>query len=182
MVRTDPPPRTTLDWLSHVITVINTAASSIAHAALWLLGAVVLYDVTLRSIGTPPVWGAEVSVYFMLVLSFLGIGHTWIEKGHFRVTVVVGALGWRAQRAIQLVVVLVSLVFTVAFTYGAYKLAAFAFMLGFKTPTVLKMPLWVVQGLVCVGGAFLVLALIQDLIRTLQRSSALDGRGDTAMH
>lgn len=147
---------------------LNAWASTIAHLALWILAALIVVDVVLRSAGSPTVWGAEISVYLMLALVFLGAGHTWAEGGHFRVTAVVGLLDSAAQRFLEGVCTLLAVVFTTLFTYGAYQLAAFSFQLNFRTPTVLQMPVGLLQGLLFVGGLFLTLALVQDLLRILR--------------
>jgi TRAP-type C4-dicarboxylate transport system permease small subunit len=154
--------------LNAALSAINAVASQIAQAALWLLTAVVLWDVLWRSFGVPTIWGAEVSVYLMLALAFLGIGHTWAEDGHFRVTLMVGRFRPRTQLAIEFFCTLLALVFTTAFTYGACKLAIFSFQLNFTTPTVLKVPVGILYGLVVLGGLSLAIALIQDLIRILR--------------
>lgn len=148
-----------------VLGVVNAAASQIAHAALWLLTALVLVDVLLRSLGAPTVWGAEVSVYLMLALAFLGIGHTWVEDGHFRVTLLVARLPKRAQLVIEFLCASLALLFAIAFTYGAWRLAGFSFQLNFTTPTVLKLPLGLLHGLVFLGALSLIFALVQDLLR-----------------
>ena len=128
----------------------------------------VLWDVLWRSLGAPTIWGAEVSVYLMLALAFLGIGHTWAEDGHFRVTLLVGRFGRRGQLACDLLGTLLALVFTLLLAIGAYRLSAFSFQLGFTTPTVLKLPVGLLQGVVFIGAVSLLIALVQDLIRILR--------------
>ena len=154
--------------LARLAAAFNAVASHAAHAALWLLAVVVLYDVGMRTIGQPTIWGAELSVYLMLVLAFLGIGHTAAEDGHFRITLVVGRMGPRARRAADLLCTLLALAFTVGFAWGAWKLAAFSFQLGFTTPTVMKLPVGLLQGLIFLGGVTLAIALVLDLLRILR--------------
>jgi C4-dicarboxylate transporter DctQ subunit len=154
-----------------VLSAVNAVASHIAHASLWLLTAVVLWDVLWRSFGAPTIWGAEVSVYLMLALAFLGIGHTWSEDGHFRVTLLVGRFGPRARLSIEFFCTVVALVFVVLFSYGAFKLSLFAYQMNFSTPTVLKLPLVYLYGLVFLGGVSLAVALLEDMIRILRGRS-----------
>jgi TRAP-type C4-dicarboxylate transport system permease small subunit len=144
---------------------VNAVASHIAHAALWLLVLAVLLDVSFRSLGRPLVWASEISIYLMVALAFFGIGHTWTQGGHFRVTLLVSVLNPKARRAIEFLCATLALGFSVAYTIGAYKLAAFSFALKFTTPTVLRMPIWLLQGVIVAGGAFLTLAIFEDLLR-----------------
>jgi len=127
-----------------------------------------MYDVVVRRLGRPTVWGPEVSVYLMLMLAFFGIGHTWTQQGHFRVTLLLDVLDGKVVRWLDFICAAVALSFTIAFTFGAYKLAAFSFMLKFTTPTVLEMPVWLLQCIILVGGIFLALALIEDLLRIIR--------------
>jgi TRAP-type C4-dicarboxylate transport system permease small subunit len=154
--------------LGRLASTFNAIASHTAHAALWLLTGVVLYDVAVRTIGQPTIWGAELSVYLMLVVAFLGIGHTAAEDGHFRITLVVGRMGRRARLAADCVCTLLALVFAIGFCWGAWKLAAFSFQLGFTTPTVMKLPIGLLQGLIFIGGVTLAIALVLDLLRILR--------------
>ena len=156
---------TTASRLVRLTRSVNGVASHIAHAALWLLALVVLLDVGFRSLGRPLVWASEISVYLMVALAFFGIGHTWTQGGHFRVTLLAAILNPMASRAIEFLCATLALAFSVAYTIGAYKLAAFSFALKFTTPTVLRMPIWMLQGVIVAGGAFLALAIFEDLLR-----------------
>jgi len=157
----DSGPRRRFDL---ALTKLNRLLAGLANISLWLLTGVVVLQVIARHLGHPFVWSDEVSVYLMLMLSFIGIAHTWSEDGHFRITLLTHILSTNAQRILRLIVLIFSLLFTVAFTYGAYKLTSFSFMLGFTTPTALKLPVGVIQGLVFLGGVFLTLAIVQDII------------------
>lgn len=172
---------TDMDALERVLAGANRVASHVAHLALWLVAVVVMYDVSLRSLGDPPVWGAEVSVYLMLTVAFLGAGHTAAEGGHFRVTAIIGLLRPSLQRACHLVVTALGLAFCVAFTVGAFNLAAFAHQLGIRTPTVMKMPLVLLQGLIFVGGLSLCLTLLLDLVRALRGKEPLQPTASIAV-
>lgn len=164
-------PKVGASGVSRAIEQLNAWASAVAHLALWVLAALIAFEVVLRSAGSPTVWGAEVSVYLMLALAFLGAGHTWGEGGHFRVTALVGLFGAGSQRLLEAVCTVLALLFTMLFTWGAWKLAAFSFELNFRTPTVLQMPVGLLQGVVFLGGLFLCLALVQDLLRILRGES-----------
>jgi len=150
-----------------VLDVVNAVAGKAAFVALWALTAVVLLDVALRSVGTPTLWGSEVSVYLMLALAFLGVGHATVEGAHFRVTVLVERLGPRARRVLDLLCDALALAFTIGFTVGAARLALFYHQLGFQTNTMLHVPLALLQGLVVAGGVFLALALLANLLRAV---------------
>ncbi|HYH22525.1 MAG TPA: TRAP transporter small permease [Azospirillum sp.] len=148
-----------------ILDTVNAAAGKAAFAALWVLSGVVLLDVALRTFGTPTLWGSEVSVYLMLAVAFLGVGHATTEDAHFRVTVITGMLSPRVQRMLDLLCDLLALVFTIGFTVGAARLLLFYHQLGFQTNTILRVPLALLQALVVVGGVFLAMALVANILR-----------------
>lgn len=145
--------------------VVNAVAGKAAFVALWLLAAVVLLDIGMRAFATPTLWGAEVSVYLMLAVAFLGVGHATTEDAHFRVSVFVDLMGARTRRAVDLLCTALALAFGVGFTVGAVRLLAFYHELGFQTNTLLRVPMALLHALVAFGGLFLVLALAADLLR-----------------
>ena len=157
-----------------ILSKTNRTLAGLANISMWALAAVVVYQIVARHAGHPPIWSDEVSVYLMLVLSFFGIGHTWSEDGHFRITLFTQMMSENTQRILRLLVLLISFAFTVGFTYGAYRLTSFSFMLNLTTPTALKVPLGLIQGVIFVGGLFLALALIQDIVRVIRRQKGAE--------
>lgn len=143
---------------------LGAAGSAIATAIIWLLAITVTYDVILRALHIPTLWAAEVSIYMMIAMTFLGAGATQMVDGHFRVTFLRDLCPAPVRLAMDFFALILSFLFAVAFTYGAWRVASFSWMLDFKTSTILQLPMWVLQGLMVVGGVLLSLATLRDLI------------------
>jgi TRAP-type C4-dicarboxylate transport system permease small subunit len=157
--------------------LINRAGGHLATVSLWILTAVVFMDVVLRTLGSPSLWASEVSVYLMLAVAFLGAGATQAVDGHFRVTFLRDLFGPSVRRGLDAIAFAISAAFAVLFTIGAWKLASFSWMLDFRSPTILQVPLWLLQGLMVLGGVLLTLATLRDLfIVLLYGSHARDPR------
>lgn len=144
---------------------LGSAGAAVATLVIWLLAITVTYDVILRSLGAPTLWASEVSIYLMVALAFFGIGATQSVDGHFRVTFVRDLCPPKVRAAFDLFSLIASLIFALGFTWGAWKLVSFSIMLNFKTPTILEVPMWLLQGLLLVGGVLLVLANCRDILR-----------------
>lgn len=144
---------------------LGNAGSVIATVTIWLLAITVTYDVILRAIGAPTLWASEVSIYLMIAMAFLGAGATQSVDGHFRVTFVRDLCPAKVRAAFDLLSLIANLAFALGFTYGAWKLASFSIMLGFKTSTILEIPMWILQGFLLVGGVLLILANLRDVLR-----------------
>ncbi|AEC21255.1 TRAP-type mannitol/chloroaromatic compound transport system, small permease component [Pusillimonas sp. T7-7] len=144
---------------------LGSAGGAIATLVIWLLAITVTYDVILRSMGTPTLWASEVSIYLMVALAFLGIGATQNVDGHFRVTFVRDLCPPKVRAAFDIFSLIANFIFAAGFTYGAWKLVAFSIMLDFRTATILELPMWLLQGLLLLGGVLLILATCRDLLR-----------------
>lgn len=143
---------------------LAAASAALTTAMMWLLAALVLYDVAMRTLNVPVLWAAEVSIYAMIGLAFLGAGATQKADGHFRVTFLrdLSPPGWRL--AFDMFASAMTLLLAVLFTLGAMYAASFSFSMGFKTSTLLHIPMWILQSFLLIGGLFLALASLQELI------------------
>lgn len=160
-----------------LIDTLGTAGGLIATIVMWLLAATVTYDVILRSMGAPTLWASEVSIYLMLAVAFLGVGATQKVDGHFRMTLVRDLCPRPVRAAFDLFNLVVCLGFAVGFTYGAWKLISFSLMLNLSTPTILQVPMWILQVLLLLGGVLLILANLRDTLRFLaEGASARDAK------
>lgn len=162
-----PGNTTTLDAVVRVLDALGRLGGHLTTAVIWLLAITVTYDVILRSLGIPTLWASEVSIYLMIAMAFLGVGATQGIDGHFRVTFVRDLCPPAVRTALDIFALTVSVLFAAGFTYGAWKLSAFSWMLNFKTSTILHVPMWLLQGLMVVGGVLLLLATLRDLILVL---------------
>lgn len=160
-----------------LIDTLSTAGGVISTIVMWLLAATVTYDVFLRSMGEPTLWASEVSIYLMLAVAFLGVGATQSVDGHFRMTIVRDMCPRPVRALFDLFSLLVCLGFAIGFTYGAWKLISFSLMLNLNTPTILQVPLWILQALLLLGGLMLILANLRDALRfSTDGASARDNK------
>lgn len=145
----------------------------IATFLMWVLFIVVCYDVFLRALGISSLWASEVAIYLLIAVGFLGIGATQLEDGHFRVSFLRDALPARIRAVLDVVSACVSLLFAAALTWGAWQAVSFSWSLGFRTSTVLQLPVWALQSLLLAGGGLLFLSLLRDLVLIIRFGSRL---------
>jgi TRAP-type C4-dicarboxylate transport system permease small subunit len=101
----------------------------------------------------------------MMAVAFLGIGATQSVDGHFRMTIVRDLCPRPVRALFDLFNLVVCLVFAIGFTFGAWKLISFSLMLNLNTPTILEVPMWILQALLLIGGVLLILANLRDALR-----------------
>jgi TRAP-type C4-dicarboxylate transport system permease small subunit len=139
---------------------VNAVGAWIAAALLWLLAFVILMDVVLRAVGTPILWGSEVSVYILIAVVFLGTGYTYDCDGHFSITLLVEKLPRVPRLMIELAVTVLGLAFAILFSWGGVELVRFAKSLSMASPTLLHVPLVVPYSAIIVGGVSLSMSLV----------------------
>lgn len=150
-----------LDWL-------GTCGNAFAVAVIWLLAVVMAYDVAMRGLGVAQLWASEVSIYMMLALAFLGSGATLSADGHFRVTFVRMLCPERVRFVLDVFAVLLTLAVAAAMTWGAWKVVAFSIMLNLTTSTILRVPLYLLYGVIFLGCLLLAIAALRELILVLR--------------
>jgi len=140
------------------------AGNTLGTAVIWLLAVAVTYDVALRSLGTATLWAGEVSTYLMIALAFLGAGATQQADGHFRVTFVLAHCPPRVRGMLELLAAAMALAFSLLCTVGAWQATESSWLLDMQTSTLLRVPLWLLQGLMVAGGVLLALAYVQRIL------------------
>lgn len=162
---------TVMKWV-HALGKLEAAGGAIATLMMWLLAITVTYDVIVRTLGAPTLWTSEVSIYLMMALAFFGIGATQSVDGHFRVTFVRDLCPPKVRALFDLVGLCANMLFSLGFTYGAWKLVSFSWMLGFKTSTILQIPMWLLQSMLVLGGVLLTLANARDILKFMLEGHA----------
>lgn len=131
---------------------------------IWALAAVMVFDVTVRGLGVTQLWASEVSIYLMLALAFLGAGATLSADGHFRVTFIRDLCPEPVRFVMDIFAVLLTLAVSVGLSYGAWKVVSFSVMLNLTTSTLLRVPLYLLYGIILVGCIMLCIASLREVV------------------
>jgi TRAP-type C4-dicarboxylate transport system permease small subunit len=152
------------------------AGEALGVFSVALITAVVVYDVLARAAGYPTLWALEVSGYLMVAASVLAAGEVMRKGGHFEVRLFLDMLPQALRSAIDWVVALVTAVFAACVTVGCVQLVIQTHTLGFKSPTLLQVPLAVPQSVLLLGLTLLtVAALLRVIAQWREDPNANDG-------
>ncbi len=108
----------------------------------------------------------EYSAYGLAAIIFLGAGYCLKEKGHIRITLVLGFLPGKVERAIVFVATSVTTIFMGYLWWYLLKMVMSAFRYGSTSGTLTNTPLWIPQALMLVGAACFFLQLFATSVRT----------------
>lgn len=145
---------------------LGEAAGAISIA---VIAAIVLYDVIVRALGYPTLWALEFTAYVMVGASVLAAGEVLHKGGHFEVRLFVDLLPPRVQRVLDLAVALASTAFVIAVTFGVFQLLVQTHQLGFRSPTLYRVPLIIPQSVLALGFVLLSLAYLGKVIAEIAR-------------
>jgi len=110
----------------------------------------------------------EYCAYGLAAIIFLGAGYCLKEKGHIRITLV---LGFLPEKVSQIITFLSSGITTIFMTYlwwYLFKMVKSAYRYGSTSGTLTNTPLWIPQTIMLVGAACFLIQLAATTIKTYQ--------------
>lgn len=128
----------------------------------------VLFEVIMRYIvHQPPILADEISAYMLVALSFIGMGYTWKERGHVRITALVSRLPTRVSNWVRLISLVFALTLAAVLTHASYVYLAYSFRLHMASATHLRVPLQIPQMPLLIGFTILTLLLIIETTKAI---------------
>ncbi|MFD1910602.1 TRAP transporter small permease [Halodurantibacterium flavum] len=115
---------------------------------------------------------AEIGGYLSGVAAFLALGPALRSASHIRVTLVLRAFGPRGDRIATALVLLVALGLALFMVRAMGAQALTSYQRGSMSYGMLPVSLWIPQGLMVLGLAIFVLALLDELVTLIRRGTA----------
>jgi len=108
----------------------------------------------------------EYSAYGLAAIIFLGSGYCLKEKGHIRITLVLGFLPERLNRIITFAATLITTVFMGYLWWYLFKMVKSAIRYGSTSGTMTHTPLWIPMTIMLIGAACLFIQLAATTVKT----------------
>jgi len=122
----------------------------------------------------------ETCGYLVVALLFLGVAHSLREQALLRVEFLINALPRRARPVVDLVYDTAALGFAVILAWQLYRITVSSHERGMIAPTLMETPIWMPQVVMPLGCALLILALLAEMARDVDRILRGGGDGDGA--
>ena len=110
----------------------------------------------------------EYSAYGLAAIIFLGAGYCLKEKGHIRITLILGFLPPRATRIITFVATMITTAFMGYLWWYLFKMVKSALRYESTSGTLTHTPLWIPQALMLTGAGIFFIQLVATSIKTWQ--------------
>lgn len=157
----------------HILTglkKINRLAATLSGCILLFITISIFIDVFLRYFfNRPSIWITEVSTYLFLYIIFLGTAYALQEDMHIKVTFIVGFLGPRLTKIIDLLTAIFAMVFCLVLLWQTTVMTWTAFKEDWTSPTMLNAPYAYIYIIMVVGSFLLFLTFFfQTLVQLLE--------------
>jgi C4-dicarboxylate transporter DctM subunit len=145
------------------------------------------YEVVMRYfLNSPTVWVMEVTIYLVIASTFFALAYVLLLKGHVAVDTFTNHLSPGTATRLEVCTSVLAIVYCLVLTWQGAKLTHFSYTASEVSPTILKVPMFIPQLFIPLGGAFLtiqfirhLLGLIGDLVRSRHDQSHAPGDAKT---
>lgn len=149
---------------------INRLAATLAGCILLFITLAIFIDVFLRYFfNSPSIWITEVSTYLFLYIIFLGTAYALQQDMHIKVTFIVGFLGARLTKIIDLLTAIFAMIFCLVLLWQTTVMTWTAFKEDWTSPTMLSAPYAVIYIIMVIGTLLLFLTFFfETLVKILE--------------
>lgn len=161
-----------------IVTALTRAASVLSVLLLIAAVLVVCQMVVLRyALNASTVWQTEFVVYSIVAATFLASPYVLLQRGHVNVDLLPNAFGPRGKFVLELLAGLLSLSFCALLAWSGWIYFQDAWVEGWTTSTIWRLPLWIPLLPLPAGIGLLALQYIAELWKL--RSGIGNGGGKT---
>lgn len=157
------------DFFVRLADLISEITATISAVILGLMTLLILVEIFLwNTLEKTTLIADEYSAYGLAAIIFLGAGYCLKEKGHIRITLVLGFLPELAARVIACLATWATTVFMGYLWYYLLRMVQSAIRYESTSGTLTHTPLWIPQALMLAGAACFFIQLLATAIRTTQ--------------
>ncbi len=148
---------------------ISDWAARLSAVILGLMTVLILLEILLwNTIQKTTLIADEYSAYGLAAIIFLGGGYCLKEKGHIRITLLLGMLPDKVARIITFLATAVTTAFMGYLWWYLFKMVSATFRYQSTSGTLTNTPLWIPQTVMLIGAAGFLIQLAATTIRTFR--------------
>ena len=153
--------------LTTLIDRINLWAARLSAVLLGLMTVLILVEILLwNTLEKTTLVADEYSAYGLAAIIFMGAGYCLKQKGHIRITLVLGFLPSKLAGWISFLATAVTTVFMAYLWWYMLKMVASTIRYHSTSGTLTQTPLWIPQSLMLAGAACFLLQLLGITIQS----------------
>jgi len=150
--------------LAKAVRGFNILTGYLSAVIIVVTSLIIVYGVVMRyAFETPLDWGLEMSVFLLIIATFMSAAYTQLQRGHVTIEVLEHLLSARANRWRYLIGDILSLVFCVFVAWNAWSFFHEAFEDGRVTDSTWGPRLWIPYVFMAIGLTALSLQLLVQI-------------------
>jgi C4-dicarboxylate transporter DctQ subunit len=154
--------------------IVSRAAVHIAEVLLLALTGLTVYAAIARYLfNSPSLYAVEVSTYLLVAIAWLSIGWVHQEDRHVCVEFAQARLHGTTKKIAHWMSQATVVLFSAVLIWAGSNVVQTAIQKAYKSPSLLKVPLWIPYSFIPIGAALLLLIAITKFRRPV--SQTLDG-------
>jgi TRAP-type C4-dicarboxylate transport system permease small subunit len=154
--------------IAQTITGFNVLTGYLSAITIAVTSVIICYGVVMRYYFASPLdWGLELSIFLLIIATFMSAGYTQLQRGHVAIEVLDHILSPRANRWRYLIGDVLSLVFCAFLAWNSWEYFHEAFQDGRVTDSTWGPKLWVPYVFMAIGVTSLSLQLIVQIADAL---------------
>jgi TRAP-type C4-dicarboxylate transport system permease small subunit len=158
-----------MNKLARLADSLSDLSAKISAVILGLMTVLILVEIFIWNLFQKTTLIAdEYSAYGLAAIIFLGAGYCLKEKGHIRITLILGFLPPRATRIITFVATMITTAFMGYLWWYLFKMIQSTLRYESTSGTLTHTPLWIPQTLMLMGAGIFFIQLIATSIKTCQ--------------
>lgn len=155
--------------LVRFIDSLSNWASKVSAVTLGLMTILILVEITLWNLFEKTTLIAdEYCAYGLAAIIFLGAGYCLKEKGHIRITLILGFLPEKLSRVISFIATGITTAFMGYLWWYLLKMVQATIRYDSTSGTLTNTPLWIPQTVMLIGAACFLLQLVATTIKTYE--------------
>lgn len=148
-----------------MIDLLIKSGGFIAGLLIMLTTFMTCYEVISRAFfNSPTIWATELSIYCIIGSCFLGSAYAVRTYSHITVDLFINFVSSKWKKILAYFSNSAGLVFSMVFAYYSFFQVKQSFELGVTSASLLRIPMWIPESLLFIGGILMSLAFILQLI------------------
>ena len=162
-------------WIGLLSDKLNLIGGALSGISILIMGLIVTYEVIMRYVfRAPTTWVLEISIYLCIASVFLAGGFALRDKAHINVDVVTKRFSARNQLLLQIIGLILTFIYCLVLTWKGGDMAITSLLHKEVSPTLLNIPVVIPHSLVPIGGFFLLIELVRQILGSLSELRKMD--------
>lgn len=154
-----------MNKLYHFSDLLIKWAACLSGILIFITTIMTFYEVVTRALfGMPTIWATELSTYAIIGSCFLGTAYAVRTYAHITVDLIVNRVNEKARVALAYVSNALGLLFSIILAWYGFHHVLKTFELGVTSTSLLRIPMYLPEMFIPIGGVLLIIAFILQLI------------------